>query len=800
MPPSSSPAPAAVAASDVALFGKDPLERIVDVQPLLYGPHESGEGAAVRVYRRSADFSEVVVEEEPFFPFLFISDAALLKGFPRGRFQFQKLQGEGFFRHLVVFRSWPALWDAVRHVERVTGRTGGRRPEELYLIGSPAQQYLMQTGRTSFQGMAFDDLHRLQLDIEVFSEGAFPNAARAEDEVIIVALSDNRGWQKLLHQRPGVGEELILRELVQLIREKDPDVIEGHNIFQFDFDYLLKRCGRYGIELAVGRDGSVPRPFDSSMRFAERVVEFPALDIAGRHVVDTYFQVMAFDVFKRDLPGYGLKAAARYFGFAPEGRTYVQGEDIARVWKKDPERILRYALDDVAETERLARHLSGSAFYLAQMLPMPYGQVARTGPASKIESLFVREYLRRRQSLPRSQWGSQAVGGYTDVFVTGVVGPIVYADVESLYPSIMLQYGIQPSGDALGLFPDLLRRLTDLRFDAKRQMNAAPDAETRSELDARQSSYKVLINSFFGTLGFGMAVFNDFEEADRVTRTGQKILRQMIEAIQQKGGTVVEADTDGVLFIPPEGVRGTETERAFTEALTEAMPEGIRIGFDGRFRKMLSYKKKNYALLSYDGKLKYKGSSLVARSTERFGRRFVRRAIRLLLEEDVQRLHDLYIQTRAQIEKSDWESVESFARTETLKDTLAQYEADVEAGRRTRTASYELAARQQKETGQQARKGDRISYYVTGQSAGVTAFENCRLAAEWDPAHPDENTAYYLRRLDEFAKKFEPFFSEHDFRLVFSPEDLFGFSPAGIEIVHQERSLQSAEHEDEVPF
>ena len=99
---------------------------------------------------------------------------------------------------------------------------------------------------------------------------------------------------------------------------------------------------------------------------------------------------------------------------------------------------MAYARDDVLETERLARHLSGSTFYLTQMLPMPYGQVARTGPAAKIEALFVREYLRHRQSLPQRAAGTQMAGGYTDVFVTGVVGPIVYADVESLYPSIML--------------------------------------------------------------------------------------------------------------------------------------------------------------------------------------------------------------------------------------------------------------------------------------------------------------------------------------------------------------------------
>ena len=70
--------------------------------------------------------------------------------------------------------------------------------------------------------------------------------------------------------------------------------------------------------------------------------------------------------------------------------------------------------------------------------------------------------------------------------------------------------------------------------------------------------------------------------------------------------------------------------------------------------------------------------------------------------------------------------------------------------------------------------------------------------AEWDPERPDENTGYYLKRLDEFAGKFRPFFEEHDFRLVFSPEDLFGFSAAGIEIVSRHTGVE--EPGDEVPF
>jgi len=779
-------------APEAALYGRDATPRLVAVHPIL----EDDRQAFVRLYQRPAEGGPVQEQQAPLHPFFFVSDIALLQGFPRGRFQFQELAGDNFFRYLVVLSSWPMYWEAIRHIERATGQTQGR-PDALYLISNPVQQYLMQSGRTLFKEMTFDALHRLQLDIEVYSEGAFPNAERPGDAIIIVSMTDNRGWDCILDAREQ-SEEALLRATVRTVQQRDPDVIEGHNIYNFDFPYLMDRCARYGVPFSIGRDGSTPRTFESSMRFAERTIDFTALEIAGRHVVDTYFQVMSFDVFKRDLPGYGLKEAAQYFGFAPEDRTYIAGEDIARVWRDDPKQLVRYALDDVIETERLARHLSGSTFYLTQLLPMNYGRVARTGPATKIEALFVREYLRQRHSIPQSEWGSQMMGGYTDIFRTGVLGPIVYADVESLYPSIMLNYDVKPSGDALDIFPRLLQRLTDLRFEAKDQMQEATDEEVVSELDARQSSYKVLINSFYGNLGFSLAAFNDFAEADRVASTGQKLLRQIIDLIEERGGRVIEADTDGVLFVPPDDVRGDTPERAFVEALNEEMPEGIRIGFDGRYEAMLSYKKKNYALLSYDGTLKFKGSSLISRSNEQFGRRFVREAIRLLLNEDIQGLHDLYLATRDRIISHDWDSVRSFSRTETLKDTVEQYQTDVERGKRPRAAAYELAIARAEATGKAVRKGDRISYYITGDKANVTAFAHSNLASAWDPDDPDENTAYYLRRLDQFAQKFESFFRKHDFRRIFSPEDLFGFSTDGIEVlVH---THDQTPDDTEVPF
>lgn len=765
------------AADTTALSGHDPTPRLVALHPSPGIGH--GAQAMMRVYQRDTTGQALTAQDVPFYPFFFLTDTRLLQGFPRHTYRCKTLRGHNAYRYLVVFSTWQDYWDAVSHVEH-QAKTTGHQNAPLYLIAHPAQHYCMQTGRTLFKSMTFDELHRLQFDIEVMTSGTFPHAERAEDQIILIALSDNRGWRTLLDGRQ-MTEPAMLAELVQLIRQRDPDVLEGHNIFAFDLAYVMARCARAGVTFAIGRDGSVPRTYQTSMRFAERTVDLPAVDIAGRHVIDTYLQVLAFDVFKRDLPDYSLKTAARYFGLAPEQRTYIEGRDITRVWHEAPERLIAYAYDDVLETERLARHLSGSTFYLTQMLPMAYGQVARTGPAAKIEALFVREYLRQRYSLPQSTAGSQLAGGYTDVFVTGVVGPVVYVDVESLYPSIMLTEHIRPRSDDLELFQAFLRRLTALRLDTKHRMQTATTPAERSALDAQQNSYKILINSFYGQLGFRHALFNDFPAAERVATTGQAILRQMIAAVRQDGGTVIEVDTDGVLFVPPKTANDEDTERQFVTRLSASMPPGIRLGYEGRFQKMLSYKMKNYALLSYDGTLRFKGSALISRSTEPFGRRFVRDAIALLLREDIAGLHALYLATHNRILQHAW-SVEDFAKTETLKDSVEHYQAEVAAGRRSKSAAYELAIARAAETGQPVRKGDRLTYYITGYSAQVTTFANARLAEAWNRACPDENTEHYLKRLDECARRFAPFFTPEDFQQVFAPDDLFGFAATGIRL------------------
>jgi hypothetical protein len=132
-----------------------------------------------------------------------------------------------------------------------------------------------------------------------------------------------------------------------------------------------------------------------------------------------------------------------------------------------------------------------------------------------------------------------------------------------------------------------------------------------------------------------------------------------------------------------------------------------------------------------------------------------------------------------------------------MKTTLDQYVSDVRAGKRSKSITYEIALRQ----GLEIAKGDRITYYVAGTGNPASFVENGRLAEEWNKEQPDENTGFYLKRLDEYAQKFLPFFKPQDFSSIFSADTLFAFSPEGIKVIKEIRHHETGDlYRENSPF
>lgn len=760
------------------LYGTDNEERLVGIH--------LHDGESVMLYSRD-DRDRVTSRIERFYPFAFFTDEGMeiLRDNATGWKEYV-LAGNGDYRNLVIFKDWSAHWDGVKAV-----RDEDRN--EVQYIPSPEDQYLMQTGKTLYKGMDTSDVKRMQLDIEVYSStGAFPLAERPGDEIFIVSMSDNRGWEKILRlvndkasprddEEVFLTEEDLLRGLRREIHRQDPDIIELHNGFGFDLDYITARFGMYNMEFSIGRNRQEPRTWKSQKKFAERDVTYTNHLVAGRSVVDTMFYAMAFDVFTRALPNYRLKDVADYLregeGVTYEemygrARSYVQGDKITELWDTAPDGLLDYALDDVRETAYLSEKFAGATFFLSQMLPLTYQETHLAGSGRIIQSIMIREYMRERQSFPKPETGAQTTGGYTDIFYTGRFEQMVYADVASLYPSIMLRYHCHPESDVLGVHRSMLSQLTDLRLSVKADAKAAKETGDKAKagtLKAMEQSYKIIINSCYGVMGDQFSLFNDFSEADRVTQTGQQLLKRMIDLIERVfKGKVIECDTDGVLYQADPAIwDDLDAQKQQVYDLSEMMPEGINIDLEGLFDVMISYRKKNYALRDYDGKIKTKGGAFKNRGIEQFGREYQAEMLDALFEGHVQRMYEIHDRWKKRIVNSDW-SIEDFQSRASLKESMDAYDEKVDDGS-NQQAQYEIAKLLAERTGRDALKGDTIYYFVAGSDKAykVRSYADAMPSEDWKPGM--ENTRYYLnKRLKSFASRFEIFFEKQDFARIFS--------------------------------
>jgi DNA polymerase, archaea type len=724
------------------LFGGDPTPGIVAVEPVSRNK--------MRLFLRRA--GQLTQQEEIFTPFLLLQEENQLQGLKES-YTVEPLASSNAFKVLVLFEDWGVFEKARDHLRKTTGESGSSPTAPYLLVSDPVHQFLLLTGKTLFKGLAFKDIHRLAIDIETGCAPGFEfsNPKRAEDRILSIALMDNHGHAEVLF-----GADMGEKEMIQILGERiaalDPDVLEGHNLFNFDLEYIVVRAKMHGVKLRWGRDGSQPRTRNSRFTVAERIIDFTRMDIFGRHIVDTMFLLQYYDVTARELENYGLKSAAVHFGLAEDDRTYIDREKIQWTYEHDPEALKRYNLDDVRETLALSELLGYPFFLQAQIFPYSYQNIFVRGNATKINALFLREYLRRRTSIPKPMARGDFEGGYADVFVVGVVKNVVHCDVASLYPSIMLSFNLKPAGDSLDVFLPLLRDLRAFRLEAKRKVHEVASHQEGEYYQALQQTFKILINSFYGYLGTTLHHFSDPGLAAEVTRLGREIIRTMLDWLKHERATPVEIDTDGIYFVPPPEVVTEGQARGLIERLSESLPAGIEVEMDGRYASMFSYKKKNYALLNESGKVTIRGSGLRSRGMEKYLREFLSVLIRLLLEGKGERVYQLFGDLNERLERHQVD-ISLLAKTETLTESPESYQQKIRAKKRNRAAAYELASTSARDF----RAGDQVSYYVTGNDKKVRAFENCKFVSAYDVTHPDENVAYYHAKLLDLLKKFQGF-------------------------------------------
>jgi len=663
----------------------------------------------------------------------------------------EPLRGDGIFNRLLHADSF-AQFQAWQDQAKAQGGTDVIRPLE--------SQYLLQNRTRLFADLPFGRLRRCQLDIETgSSDGAFSDATKPGDRVLAIGLRfDGVNRILVLAEDTPAAEKALLEQFNAALAELDPDTLEGHNLFKFDLDYLRIRAKRHKVPCAWGRFGQLAKFRNSRLKVAERMIDFPRCDLPGRSVVDTYLLVQLHDISAREMTSYGLKAVAAYLGITEtdDERTYLAGEMIQAAFNADRATFLAYLGDDLRETAGVADLLLPTYFEQVKTFPILLQEATLRGTTSKIDLLFQEEYYHARQSCPVPPEMSAFEGGFTRSFQEGVFRHVLHFDVASLYPSLLLLLARNPRNDALGVFIPLLRRLREYRLKYKALARQSNDQVERAEAQARQASFKILINSFYGYLGFSGARFGDGELAAEVTRLGRELLQQLIEGFTAQGCLILEADTDGIYLSSENHYGRPELLLAKVAGL---LPEGIELEHDGSYEAMFCYKAKNYALRE-GNRMILRGSALRSRGIERFLQGLTEQLIRYLLELDTESPLARLEVLRARITAREF-PVKELAKAEVLSMNPDAYERMIAEGGKPRRASAEASLRMDP----RPRMGERISYYLIAKTKGQTSdWQRARPVAEFDPVSAPYDAKTYLDKLDEWLERYGPF---------------LGISPAG---------------------
>ena len=245
--------------------------------------------------------------------------------------------------------------------------------------------------------------------------------------------------------------------------------------------------------------------------------------------------------------------------------------------------VNRYLLDDLWECDKVEHRYNTSNFLICKMLPVPFQKCCTMGTAGQWKAMMLAWSYENNLAIPPFGESKTFTGGLSRLLKVGFVDNVAKFDYNSLYPSIILTWGISDPKDLMGAMLHFLEYVLTNREKykglGKKASKAAEkikerlqnkDYTTKEEgdklrlemerlkseeafNDKKQLPLKIFGNSFFGSYG-APNVFNwaSIDCAERTTCTGRMALRLMIYYFNSLGYSPIVGDSftpDTPLFI-----------------------------------------------------------------------------------------------------------------------------------------------------------------------------------------------------------------------------------------------------------
>jgi DNA polymerase elongation subunit (family B) len=358
---------------------------------------------------------------------------------------FRTLKGEPVYKQ--VFDS---VYEAREHVKQFKGIPG----KPLYGMDSFVYTYI----NDNYPGdIDYDPklISLVSLDIEVDSEGGFPDIAQADRMVTAITLRKRGksyvfGLKEYTPESEDVNyllckdEHDLLDKFLQAWKALDADVITGWNIEFFDIPYLVNRIRR-----TMG-DASAKRLSPWSL-LDQRTIEIMGREYTiftpvGVNIIDYMqaykkFSFAQQESFKLDHIAF-IELGERKLDY-----TELGFETLDEFYKGDFRNYINYNIRDVELVDKLEDKLK----FLEQIYAIAYdGHVNYSDAFTSVRmwDIIIHNYLLNKGIVvPMTDKGSkdsQIVGAYVKDPQVGMHNWVVSFDLNSLYPHLIMQYNISP--------------------------------------------------------------------------------------------------------------------------------------------------------------------------------------------------------------------------------------------------------------------------------------------------------------------------------------------------------------------
>lgn len=469
----------------------------------------------------------------------------------------------------------------------------------------------------------YSKIHIANIDIEVDSSNGFPLPAYANSEVTSICIKNvnestyyvwsTAKWDaracEIIKENPDIKVEYIhsanevelLLAFLNYWESNCPDVVTGYNTEYFDMPYLANRINKIFGEDQLRRLSPWKNVNMSEKEFNGR--KNPVVYIDGVSSLDFLKVFQKFGYTYGPQESYKLDHIAEVI--LGEKKLDYDGS-LYDLYQTNPQRFVSYNIKDVLLVDRMIHHtgLIELAITIAYKAGVNFEDTF--GTTSIWDSIITRNLWVENKVVPMASNNTKTdfPGAYVKAPIVGMHEYVASFDLNSLYPSIIMQWNMSPETilnetnptytvdkilnnpaivnnkgkavsahgqyfrtDEIGILPKIIDGMYTERVEVKQKMiKTKKELESNSEkahdlnrkiaqFDNQQMAIKILLNSLYGAMGNRWFKFFDQRIAESITLSGQLVIQWAEKTINTYLNKILKTkDIDFVIAIDTDSV------------------------------------------------------------------------------------------------------------------------------------------------------------------------------------------------------------------------------------------------------